>query len=58
MNNFLEKARQNFYNIQKRQNIMWNLIDNKIIEEETEIVKPYKVKERKKVKAKLELETK
>ena len=54
----LQRAREDFYKIMQRQNILWDLIDNKIVEDEDEPVKPLKpLKEKKKkVKAKIELE--
>ena len=54
MNNDLERGKELFYQFIRRQNILWDLIDAKIIEEEGES-KPLKV--RKKAKPKIELQT-
>lgn len=52
---FLQKGRQNFYKIMERQNILWNLIDSKIVEEDSEVHKPLKT--RKKKNPQIQLET-
>lgn len=54
-NDFLEKSRQNFLSVMRRQNIMWDLIDANLMEDETEIPKPHK--SRKKKNPQIQLET-
>jgi len=49
--NTLQRGKEIFYRIMEQQNILWDLIDAKLVEEDTEI------KPRKKVKPKFELET-
>jgi hypothetical protein len=53
-NNFEEKRKEEFLQLVRRQNILWDLIDAKMVEEETE-AKPYKG--RKKNNPKIELQT-
>ena len=54
----LERAKEDFYKIMQRQSILWELIDNKLMEDIDEPVKPLapvKIK-KKKGKAKIEIE--
>ena len=53
-NNFQDKRREEFLGVIRRQNILWDLIDAKMVEEETE-AKPYK--SRRKTNPKIDLQT-
>lgn len=55
LEDYLEKSRQNFYKFMERQNILWDLIDSKIVEEDSDVHKPLKT--RKKKNPQIQLET-
>ncbi len=51
----LQRARENFIKIMERQNAQWELIDNRLAEDEDTPVKPYIVRQKRiKKKAKIE----
>lgn len=54
LEDYLEKSRQNFYKFMERQNILWDLIDSKIVEEDSDVHKPLKTRKKKNTQIQLE----